>query len=218
MFGRAKREIRCPSCGTLNRVPAYSFRRIPECGKCRVKLPETTLTKVARDLYLLPRVIWLALPVALILGWFTWQQTTGHSAPHAFDHSSCKPQPRPPQGDYAIQNPLPRWAPFRVNTSAGADYLVKLENPDGAHMLSFFIYGGQPFETRVPVGIYILKYLAGRTWCGSAELFGSRATARKGDTALTFQFKDGGYAGTAVTLYLVPHGNFRTEAIAPSDF
>jgi hypothetical protein len=35
----AKREIRCEACGTVNRVPQYSFRRIPSCssGPLRVR-------------------------------------------------------------------------------------------------------------------------------------------------------------------------------------
>lgn len=47
----ARREVRCEDCGTLNRVRSYSFRQIPNCGKCHKPLPERPLILGLRDLY-----------------------------------------------------------------------------------------------------------------------------------------------------------------------
>jgi hypothetical protein len=45
------REIRCISCGKVNRVPRYSLTRIPRCGNCGVPLPEFPVTRALRYLY-----------------------------------------------------------------------------------------------------------------------------------------------------------------------
>jgi hypothetical protein len=47
------REVRCLTCGRLNRVPRYSITRIPRCGNpgCGVALPELPITKALRYLY-----------------------------------------------------------------------------------------------------------------------------------------------------------------------
>jgi hypothetical protein len=47
------REVRCLTCGRLNRVPRYKITRIPQCGSpgCGVALPELPITKGLRYLY-----------------------------------------------------------------------------------------------------------------------------------------------------------------------
>ena len=61
-------EIRCEACGTLNRVPAYSVRRIPECGRCRCKLPESGWALLRRTLHRFRAQIIVSLVIA-VLGW-----------------------------------------------------------------------------------------------------------------------------------------------------
>src|SRR4051794_29130411 len=43
--------LNCRSCGTRNRVAAYTFMRLPRCGKCRAVLSEPLSTKTKRRLY-----------------------------------------------------------------------------------------------------------------------------------------------------------------------
>jgi hypothetical protein len=80
-------------------------------------------------------------------------------------------------------------APFRVETQPGSDYLVKLESTENKlFSFVFFIVGGQPFETTVPAGTYVLKYVAGKTWCGRTLLFGNKV-AQRGRTLFIFDDK-----------------------------
>jgi ISXO2-like transposase domain len=71
-----RREVRCTSCGVLNGVPRYSIRRIPQCGKCHTKLPEPNATKFLRNIYAIPRMVWLAIPVVGLIVWGLQQPTT----------------------------------------------------------------------------------------------------------------------------------------------
>ena len=220
------REVRCTSCNTLNRVRDYSFTRIPWCGKrgCGAVLPEPAGTKPIRFLYQSRR--W-AVSVLLGTALLTYVWVGSHSASSTQTSSSassepvptCVAQDRPYQGEYAILHFSPRRAPFKINTAAGFDYLVKLENvQDRSSSLSFFVYGGVPFETDVPLGVYVLKYAAGKTWCGDKDLFGKETFAKKGSTLLVFEQKYDRYSGQAITLIAQPSGNFRTDYIKLSEF
>lgn len=132
--------------------------------------------------------------------------------------TTCVAQATPFPGDYQITDSSPRLAPFSVETLAGSDYLVKLQNiQDWAKSLSFFLHGGQSFETTVPLGSYVLKYAAGLTWCGATELFGN-GVIQKGRTLLVFTEDQDGYTGQTVTLFGVPRGNFSTELIPREQF
>ena len=68
------REIRCEACGTLNRLPDYSIRRIPECGKCHVKLPEARSTAMLRTIHRF-RIQIVAVPMVGLLAWAVWDAT-----------------------------------------------------------------------------------------------------------------------------------------------
>jgi hypothetical protein len=47
----ANREVRCGSCGALNRVAQYSVALLPKCGKCHATLTEPRITRSLRFLY-----------------------------------------------------------------------------------------------------------------------------------------------------------------------
>jgi hypothetical protein len=69
----------------------------------------------------------------------------------------------------------------------------------------------------VSPGIYVLKYVAGKTWCGRTLLFGNKVVER-GRTPLVFDEPDFGFEGPTVTLYAVPHRDFVTEPISKDAF
>lgn len=220
------REIRCAACGTLNRVRDYSFTRVPQCGKdgCGATLPEPAQTKIVRYLY---RFRSQATPLLLTAGvltflWFISQgeRSTQSTIPAKSEPTvSCVAQATPPQGEYESTNSSPRVAPFKITTAAGFNYLVKIESThDFFISTSFFVYGGVPFETEVPLGVYVLKYAAGITWCGRQNLFGKDTFAKKGETLLVFDQEGNGYGGQEVTLIAERGGNFRTEYIKLSEF
>jgi hypothetical protein len=160
--------------------------------------------------------LWL-LVVASPLAFLVWFGS-GVREPPAQTASKCVEQIRPPVGDYFVTDFADRVAPFTVETSVGSDYLVKLERADDRYAsLTFYIVGGQRFETEVPLGVYTLKYLAGSSWCGPQLLFGTQH-AEQGRTLFTFTVRGDRYAGHTVTLYRVPHGNFSTQSIPARDF
>jgi hypothetical protein len=213
-----RREVRCTSCGVLNGVPRYSIARIPSCGKCHAALPELGTTKAFRHLYrfrFLGGAAVLALIVLLSL-WAPWAPTVTSKQVVA---ETCSGRPQPSQGEYEISDFSPRVAPFKINTAAGFNYLVKLESVNNSFAsLSFFIYGGEPFETEVPLGVYVLKYAAGKTWCSRKNLFGKDTFAKKGSRRLVFEQKYNGYNGQEITLIEQRSGNFHTEYITLSEF
>jgi hypothetical protein len=217
----AKREIRCEDCGTLNRVRTYSFRQIPRCGNCHKPLPEPFSIRVMRGPYrwrwYFARLAALASPLALIVTIGLWIGPSPND-PTAANVIACTPQPRPTVGDYLVTDFSDRVAPFEVRTSSNLEYLIKLERVESTpHSLTFFVIGGQHFETDVPLGTYRLEYVAGKTWCGRSLLFGNQE-AQEGRKLLTFERTTNGYDGRTVTLYGVPHGNFAAKAIPKSAF
>lgn len=149
--------------------------------------------------------------------------------------SSRAPQasyPRPQQPAFnapALQLPLsgtirrytskPGVAPLEIKTSAGSNYLVKLEDVvTGINVLDVFIRGGSTIELEVPLGTYLLKYAAGQTWYGYEHNFGPATGYSKADS--NFRFYNDGYkvTGYTVTLYQVRDGNLRTSRLAPEEF
>lgn len=129
----SKREIRCanPNCGALNRVPRYSIKRIPECGKCHTRLPEPASTKLARNLYKYRGPLILAIFVGVI-GWGSRDEIreTLNPAPVC----TVRASPRPVRW-YTAEDDV---APFTIKTASGSDYFVKLEDAStGAPIRAF---------------------------------------------------------------------------------
>ncbi len=65
--------IRCPACGTVNRVPRERIEQglQPVCGRCHAPLPFTTTPVVVTDASFLDEVERSSLPVLLDL-WAPW--------------------------------------------------------------------------------------------------------------------------------------------------
>lgn len=215
MFLAAKREVICPACGVLNRVAAYSFRRVPECGKCHAKLPETKTIEIARRLYRFPRVAWLSIPVVALIGWImipasikTPDQCAGH------------PQPR--EGIYKWYGPA--WGPdvagFTIKTAPGSNYFVKLEDELHHPVRAYFVKGGSTVFYRVPLGTFTLKYASGEAWC--RVLFGADTSANVADDTFTFERATtaDGYSISDWTVELIRQrgGNLRTHSIPRDQF
>jgi hypothetical protein len=71
----AKREVRCEACDTLNRVPGYSIKRIPQCGQCHAVLPETRSKTWLRGVYVIRFPIAVT-AFAVLLAWILWEPLT----------------------------------------------------------------------------------------------------------------------------------------------
>ena len=67
------RLIRCPACGTTNRVPAAKLAagRRPVCGRCKAPLPVDAAPEEVTDATFAPEVERSPLPVVVDL-WAEW--------------------------------------------------------------------------------------------------------------------------------------------------
>ena len=110
-------------------------------------------------------------------------------------------------------------APLQIKTSAGMNYLVRLEDTNsGQNVMDVFVRGGSTVEVEVPLGTYRLKYAAGQNWYGLPHLFGPETSYSKADTPFRFYIEGQRISGYTVTLYSVRDGNLRTSRLNPGDF
>lgn len=111
-------------------------------------------------------------------------------------------------------------APLEIKTSAGPEkYYIKLVDAQtGETVMTFFIYGGQRFETKVPLGIYYLKYASGEAWYGEGRWFGPNTSYSKADQTFEFYRLGSQISGYTVELILQRSGNLSTRKISASDF
>lgn len=109
-------------------------------------------------------------------------------------------------------------APFEIKTSAGSNYLIKLENISGVRVMDIFVRGGDTIEVLVPLGSYILKYAVGDTWYGYEHYFGPDTNYNKANSMLHFRQEGTQIRGYTVKLYRVSGGNLSTSRINASQF
>jgi hypothetical protein len=214
------REIRCEACGALNRVPAYSVRRVPECGRCRCKLPETRWALLRRTIHRSRIQIAITSAVAI----FAWvgvvmisgrgkqtesQQTTRAPASDA----TCVRNLVTSQGFNDGNDASERPAILTIRAAPGASYLVKLDKADSPALL-FFVEAGQPLDARVPPGEFKLKYAVGNHWCNSdADLFGDDTVFGEADETLTVAPPDTGASHATIELPLQADGKLTAKKI-----
>lgn len=216
----AKREVRCEACGTINRVPGYSIRKIPQCGKCEAPLPEHTAVRAARSLYrwryFLILVAVIASPIALFA--WTWPPPSTRPITSAVRPPACSPvEPTTIGGILRVYDTQdqPRLTQWTINAGLGADYFVKLvELRTGLPKVAYFVHGGQSLTTDIPIGAFTIKHASGKNWCGEAQYFGPNTVFQRG-TNTVFVDEDHTY-----TLYLTPqrNGNFPTKFITRDQF
>lgn len=131
------------------------------------------------------------------------------------------PQPRPPSGVYDKRlGGEEGVAPLEIQTQAGADYYVKLEDIHNRdRTMTMYIHGGNTMNVEVPLGSYLIKYTSGDTWYGEKDdvYFGENNFYQ---AAETFTFTDTGnqISGYTITLYQVVDGNLRTNPIGKEQF
>lgn len=110
-------------------------------------------------------------------------------------------------------------APFKIKTSYGSNYLVKLVSAYSQDtIMTIFVKGGDTVTTKVPLGTYVVKYATGKEWYGYKHLFGKETGYSKADTSFTFENTGYQISGYTITLYRVSNGNLSTTAIDPTQF
>lgn len=216
------RLVNCDSCGTSNRVPYYSYRRLPLCGICGTALTEPLRIKLLRRLYQgrYPIVALAGLGLVVIsppaipsIDFSNLASTAPSQSMTPKD--ACANRPQPHQGTYARYTKHPDVAPLTLKTEAGSNYFVKIDDAaSGRPILSLYVYGGSSFHTQVPRGAYILKYATGSYWCGDRELFGASTETSKADRI--FQFDDD--HEYTIELIARKNGNLPTKRISREAF
>lgn len=130
-------------------------------------------------------------------------------------------QPLPNTGEeFTLLRLMPdAQAPFRVVTSAGNHYFVKLVDWNtGSLIAAFFVRGGETAEIEVPLGSFRMKYAAGTTWYGEDALFGPNTVYSVADAKLNFYIEANRFVGHTVQLILKRDGNLKTNRISPANF
>jgi hypothetical protein len=93
----------------------------------------------------------------------------------------------PPHETVAFMTEQPGRAPFKIQTEAGSNFLLKLVDPQTRRdVMRMFVVGGQEANFRVPVGEYELVYASGQKWYGNELLFGPETQYAKVDTVSRF--------------------------------
>jgi hypothetical protein len=216
-------KVRCEACGTLNRVPRYSIRRVPHCGSCHSNLPEPVTLKALRKISTLPITAWIGAVFIAFIG--------GLIAAPSVVMQSTAPITRPPirSADCAPKEPVtvggimrvydledhPSLTHWTLNAGSGADYFVKLVNVQTAlPKVSYFVRGGSVLTAEVPIGAFVIKHASGALWCGESELFGPKTVLQKGTRIAIFDDNH------TYELFLTPerNGNFPTKIISRSEF
>ena len=132
------------------------------------------------------------------------------------DYPEC---PLPMNGSVTSYTQNERIAPFKVRTSVGSNYWLKLVDVStNKDVLCFFVLGGTVVEIDVPLGSYVLKYATGDKWYGEKHLFGPYTLYNKADSTLNFKINGNHITGHTVTLYKVLNGNLLTEPISADQF
>jgi hypothetical protein len=209
----ATREVQCRACGATNRVPGYSVRRIPECGKCHVRLPEPAATAAVRRLYVrrIPLAVIAVIAVSAAVGGY-WYGVLGSRAMPA----ACAARPKPNDGLVRFYSDTgARLARLTISAGSGADFFVKLvDAATGRDIGAYFVSGGSSVTAFAQAGSFIVKQASGTNWCGDQDLFGPQTAFEKGTRQVTLG--DGG----AYTLPLsrVPNQHFPTAQISRAEF
>lgn len=110
-------------------------------------------------------------------------------------------------------------APLEIKTSYGQNFYIKVVDWSTKQtVLTAFIRGGAPFETKLPVGSYEIRYASGQSWYGSVLDFGPNASYSRCDDRFDFASTYDGYTGYTIELILQRNGNLVTDPLSADDF
>ncbi len=229
------RQVRCRSCGVVNRVPLRSAGRTARCGKCGALLSNSIGT-IFRQILSRPRInaaSAIGITVVSVVGlWLLVSAVARLSSVVSIRNHTvvtldrCFTRPQPTQGLYKVYGTQPdAVVPLSIEADEGSNYFVKVEDAVSlAPVMSFYIYGGSTLSTTVPEGNYVLHYARGKSFCGEKnnELFGPDTTIERVDQLLTFGVLTQGdhsvFRGHRVELVPRVAGNLRTSPISRNEF
>jgi hypothetical protein len=179
-------EVRCGSCGTLNRVAPYSRSYVPRCGKpgCGAALPEAVYFAWMRRLRRLRqfgRYWWVFAVPALVL-WIAWDSIAMGM------ECALYMTRQPAHGLYARYTDSLGLVPVSIQSEEGQNHFIKFQDPQTeTTVVAFFVHGGTPLRMMMPVGQFTLKSASGQTWCGESGLFGAGTSIGEAGRAIVFR-------------------------------
>lgn len=112
-------------------------------------------------------------------------------------------------------------APFKIETSNGVDYYIKLVDVEtNRDAMAFYVAGGKDLEVLVPLGSYKIRYAYGKIWRGEQHLFGPGKLTKVRETLKSFDFNASleGFKGYTVKLTPQIGSNLPIRSIARSKF
>lgn len=217
--------VTCRQCGAQNRIEAHSARQMAYCGKCHYQLPAPGSVRLMQLLFRYKYWLILAgiLGGVLVMDEYQSPAKPSYAASKTAQH--VNPQPDYPPvairpGIQRINTNAERIAPLRIKTPLGTEsYFVKLtQSATGVAVMTFYIHGGQTFDTEVPLGSYRIKYATGDVWYGETHLFGPETQYSEADKVFQFAVNGNQISGYTVELIRQRGGNLHTKSIAPSQF
>jgi len=230
--------ILCNECGSKNRISGENLNKAAVCGSCGKSLEiENRGNGSSGIVTLIVRLWWLwaLIFIFVVLPYFednssktqtsSSVQKVAEKRDIVLDSGNLvtsegnRISPIPMRHGVLNQNFSTGLAPFEIKTSYGNNYYLKIINSNsGQTALTAYLIGGRPFEVKMPLGTYELKYAAGDNWYGSEKYFGPKTSFSKTNELFYFTSNGYSYSGYTVELILQAHGNLRTMNINESDF
>ncbi len=177
------KTVLCPKCGQKNKIKGNVKRK--RCEKCWFLIEEEK--KHSSNSW----VFWLLISIIVII--FLNQNLS-------FNKENNYPQvPMPYSGQEQKFVNDKSIAPLTIQTSRGVNYLVKIvDYYSKSNIMTIFIKGGDTIKTKVPLGIFEIRYASGKQWYGYEHLFGKNTSYAKAEQR--FYFSNTGYKITGYTL------------------
>lgn len=124
------------------------------------------------------------------------------------------------QGIYKNNSAEPLIAPLKIVTRDGQEkYHIKMyDRVTNNFVMSVFIYGGNDFEFKVPLGDYVIRYSMGTNWYGDDLQFGADTKYIELEDLFIFNRENGQINGYVVELIRQSAGNLEMKAISSSEF
>lgn len=216
-------SVKCKKCGKENLIQGSPYTSLPLCGICREQLPEPISIQLARVAikykYLL--IILVFVGGVNLTGKLDNQNNTTNE--RTIKSSFSKPDYPPVPINQGVKQKFTNEesiATFTIVTPPGPEnYFVKIINAHtGATVITLYIFGGQRYQTMVPIGSYRFKYATGKIWYGDDHLFGPNTQYSEADRTIEFTQQGNQINGLVITLIRRVDGNFPTKPISANKF
>jgi hypothetical protein len=155
--------------------------------------------------------------------------TAPQPGPSVGSATDLKPAPSPPTSVIEKGRRRKGIAPFKIETEAGADYLLKLvSTTDENDNIIIFVRGGEIYSSKMPLGTYKIRGATGSTWYSKEAFFGpetrffrlqdKNGKGPEASTTIRFWQERNKLFGMTLILKNVVGGNMAQEPISRNEF